>query len=91
MRLSRFITSNLDLILADWVAFARLQEPAASRMNERALLDHGKMILQEIAADMQRPQDDDQRQAKSEGDTPGVDELPTPTPAPAPGGDASTP
>src|SRR5438046_605014 len=67
MRLSGFITSNLDPILKDWVAFARLQEPAASNMDERGLLDHGKMILQEIAADMLRPQDDDQRQAKSEG------------------------
>ena len=67
MRLSGFITSNLDLILADWVEFARHQEPAAASMDERALLDHGKMILQEIAADMRRPQDDDQRQAKSEG------------------------
>lgn len=69
MRLSTFITSNLDLILADWVAFARLQEPAASRMDERGLLDHGRLILQEIAADMLRPQDDDQRQAKSEGNS----------------------
>jgi signal transduction histidine kinase len=67
MRLSIFISSNLDLILTDWVAFARSQEPAASRMDERALLDHGKQILQEIAADMQRPQDDEERQAKSEG------------------------
>jgi signal transduction histidine kinase len=69
VRLARFITSNLDPILADWVAFARTQEPAASHMDERALLDHGKLILQEISADMQRPQDDDQRQAKSEGDS----------------------
>lgn len=69
MRFSSFITSNLDLILADWVAFARQQQPAASHMNERALLDHGKLILQEIAADMQRPQDDDQRQTKSEGNS----------------------
>lgn len=69
MRLSSFITSNLELILADWVAFARQQEPAASGMDEGALLDHGKLILQEIAADMQRPEDDDQRQAKSEGNS----------------------
>jgi signal transduction histidine kinase len=69
MRLSVFITSNLDPILADWVAFARNQQPAASRMDQRALLDHGKLILQEIAADMQRPQDEDQRQEKSEGNS----------------------
>jgi len=69
MRLSSFITSNLDLILADWVAFARQQEPAAFGMDERALLDHGRMILQEIAADMLRPQNEDQQQAKSEGNS----------------------
>ncbi|MEO6079355.1 MAG: sensor histidine kinase [Steroidobacteraceae bacterium] len=67
MRLAEFITANLDPILADWVQFARQQQPAASGMDERALLDHGKLILQEIAADMNRPQDDDERQAKSEG------------------------
>lgn len=69
MRLSRFISSNLDLILADWVEFARQQEPAASGMDERALLDHGKLILQEIARDMLRPQDEDEQQAKSEGNS----------------------
>ena len=59
MRLSEFITANLDPILDDWVEFARHQQPAAAGMDERALLDHGKLILQEIAADMNRPQDDD--------------------------------
>jgi signal transduction histidine kinase len=41
--------------------------PAAADMDEVALLDHGRLILQEISADMRRPQDDDERQAKSEG------------------------
>src|SRR4051812_18185015 len=67
MRLSSFINANLDAILLDWVAFARNQMPAAADMDEVALLDHGRLILQEISADMRRPQDDDERQAKSEG------------------------
>ncbi|MCR5884637.1 sensor histidine kinase [Rhizobacter sp. J219] len=67
MRLSKFISDNLDAILVDWVAFARSQLPAAANMSEVALLDHGRLILQEIAADMRRPQDNDERQAKSEG------------------------
>lgn len=67
MRLFTFITGNLDAILADWVAFARGQLPAAANMDEAALLDHGRLILEEIASDMHRPQDDDERQAKSEG------------------------
>ena len=67
MRLSSFINANLDAILLDWVAFARNQMPAAADMDEVALLDHGRLILQEISADMRRPQDNDARQAKSEG------------------------
>jgi signal transduction histidine kinase len=69
MRLSSFISKNLDAILVDWVAFARDQLPAAASMNEVALLDHGKLILEEIAADMGRPQGDDEQQAKSEGNS----------------------
>ncbi|HET7204442.1 MAG TPA: sensor histidine kinase [Steroidobacteraceae bacterium] len=69
MRLSSFITSNLDAILLDWVAFARAQMPAAATMDEAALLDHGRLILEEIAADMRRPQGDDERQSKSEGNS----------------------
>ena len=69
MRLARFVSDNLDAILVDWVAFARDQLPAAAHMNEAALLDHGKLILKEIASDMSRPQDDEERQAKSEGNS----------------------
>lgn len=67
MRLSHFILAHLDAILVDWVNFARVQLPAAANLDETALLDHGRLILQEIATDMQRPQADDERQAKSEG------------------------
>jgi len=69
MRLARFIRENLDAVLVDWVAFARDQLPAAAHMDETALLDHGRLILQEIASDMGRPQGDDERQAKSEGNS----------------------
>ena len=41
MRLAAFITSNLDPILLEWVAFAKTQLPAAVDMDEAALLDHG--------------------------------------------------
>ena len=69
MRLSKFINDNLDAILVDWVAFAREQTPAAVNLDDVALLDHGRQILEEIAADMRRPQRDDERQAKSEGNS----------------------
>lgn len=69
MRLSTFISKNLDAILAHWVTFAREQAPKAANLDGVALLDHGRLILEEIAADMRRPQDDAQRQAKSEGNS----------------------
>jgi hypothetical protein len=69
MRLSTFITSNIDAILIDWVAFARARLTAAAAMDEAACLDHGRLILEEIAADMCRPQGDDERQEKSEGNS----------------------
>jgi signal transduction histidine kinase len=69
MRLSKFISDNLDAILVEWVAFAREQLPAAANLDEVALLDHGRLILEEIAADMRRPQGDAERQAKSEGNS----------------------
>jgi signal transduction histidine kinase len=69
MRLASFITANLDPILVGWVDFARHQLPAAADMDEKALLDHGRLILQEIAANMNRPQDDVERQTKSEGNS----------------------
>jgi len=69
MRLASFISTNLDPILIGWVDFARNQLPAATDMDETALLDHGRLILQEIAANMNRPEDDVERQAKSEGNS----------------------
>jgi signal transduction histidine kinase len=67
MPLSTFITQNLDAILVDWVAFARELQPPGADLDEVALLDHGRLILTEIAADMQRPQSSAEQQDKSEG------------------------
>jgi signal transduction histidine kinase len=69
MRLSEFITSHQQPILVDWVAFARQQLPAARNMDEAALLDHGRQILDKIVSDMQRPQAEQERQDKSEGNS----------------------
>lgn len=67
MRLSAFITANLDSILLEWVAFAGKQLPAARNMDETALLDHGRTMLQEIVINMDRPEGETERKAKSEG------------------------
>lgn len=69
MRLSVFIEQHLDEILVDWVSFAREQQPAAASMDEQALLDHARQILNEIAANMRRPQGEVERRAKSEGNS----------------------
>ena len=69
MRLPNFIAANQESILVDWVAFARLQLPAAHDMDETALLDHGKAILEKIVSDMRRPEDEHERQVKSEGNS----------------------
>ena len=69
MRLDEFISDNLDAILVDWVAFARGQFPAGNHMDEAALQDHGRLILEEIAANMRKPEGAGGRQAKSEGDS----------------------
>jgi signal transduction histidine kinase len=69
MRLSHFISSHLEAILVEWVAFARNHVTAAEHLGEDALRDHGKLILQKIAADMHRPQDEGERQTKSEGNS----------------------
>jgi hypothetical protein len=67
MRLAVFITSNLDPILDDWVAFARNQLPAARDMDEAALLDHGRTILEEIVTNMGRPEGDQESRRSRRG------------------------
>lgn len=69
MRLSKFITENLDSILIAWVDFARKQLPAAGNMDEVELLDHGREILEEIAVNMAKPECAAEQQAKSEGNS----------------------
>lgn len=76
MRLYTFISDNLDAILVDWVAFARELQPSTSRLDESGLLDHGRLILMEIASDMQKPQSAEERQDKSEGAASGVSNSP---------------
>ena len=69
MRLPDFITANLEPILVDWVVFAAAQFPAAANMDHEALLDHGKSILEKIAADMRKPEGEREQKAKSEGNS----------------------
>ena len=56
MTLSRFITDNMEAIVAEWQTFATTMEPAATTMSALALRDHAKPILLAIAKDLDTPQ-----------------------------------
>lgn len=78
MRLSRFITSNVETILQEFEEFARTHTIAGESMDVTALRDHAAGILHAIALDMEAPQSEAARRRKSEGDAPvDVDADPT--------------
>jgi len=66
-RLSEFIRSNIEPLLQAWQEFARTIEPPALAMNDEDLRDHARQMLQAFAADLDRPQSDHERAAKSQG------------------------
>ncbi len=67
MKLTSFITDNMDDILSEWESFAGTLEPAASQMSPLALRDHAKGILDAIALDIKTRQNPDEQQQKSQG------------------------
>jgi len=67
MRLADFILANLELILAEWEAFAKTCAPASASMGIVALSDHAREMLMVIARDLQTPQDDLEQSDKSKG------------------------
>src|SRR4051812_21450584 len=66
MRLADFILANMEVILAEWEAFARGLLPGAS-MSIVELRDHAEKILLATARDMQMDQSLDQQASKSRG------------------------
>ena len=56
MKLSEFIRNNIDAILQDWVQFAGSIQPKAGDMDKEALLDHAKLMLEDIAAGLDLPE-----------------------------------
>ena len=67
MTLSRFITENMDAIVAEWQTFATTMEPAATTMSALALRDHAKPILLAIAKDLESTQTALAQSDKSKG------------------------
>src|SRR4051794_15798702 len=68
MRLSDFIASNLESILAEWEEFARTHIPAGESMDVAALRDHAADILKTVARDLRTPQTEAERGEKAQGD-----------------------
>lgn len=66
MRLSSFILTNLDEILQEWEDFASSLEPL-KEANTVELRDHASQLLQVIAKDLDTPQCEHDRLAKSRG------------------------
>jgi signal transduction histidine kinase len=67
MTLARFITENMEGIVAEWQTFATTMEPAASTMTGSALRDRAKPILQAIAKDLESGQIDPVQSETSSG------------------------
>ena len=68
MRLSDFITANLEPILAEWEGFARTHIPAGEVMDGTGLRDHAADILKTVARDLRTPQTERERGEKSKGE-----------------------
>jgi signal transduction histidine kinase len=66
MRLSDFITANLEPILNEWEAYAK-EIQAAQGMNSEELRDHARQMLETIANDLSTPQSDEEQKEKSKG------------------------
>jgi len=71
MVLSKFIRDALDEIVDEWAEFAQKRIPAAQDLSPEELRDHSKLLLEEIAKDMETPQSGDEQHQKSRGNRPG--------------------
>jgi signal transduction histidine kinase len=67
MTLAQSILDNLDRILGDWETFARSLPPGRS-MSAVALRDDAERMLRFVAADMETPQSEGQRDIKGRGE-----------------------
>jgi signal transduction histidine kinase len=70
MRLSEFILTHIESILQEWEDFARSIQPAPRNMDTTELRDHAEEMLKAIAADLDTPQSELQRDLKAIGKSP---------------------
>ena len=66
MRLSKFILSNLEVIVTEWESFASTVLPE-KQLDRAALRNDAARMLSTIARDMETPQTASQQTAKSQG------------------------
>lgn len=74
MRLSAFISVNMEPILQAWEDFARTIEPPAITMDREALRDHASLMLKVIVKDLNLEQTAKQQSEKSKGRAPKEDD-----------------
>jgi len=74
MRLSAFISVNMEPILQAWEDFARTIEPPAITMDREALRDHASLMLKVIVKDLNLEQTSKQQSDKSKGRAPKEDD-----------------
>jgi signal transduction histidine kinase len=67
MRLSKFITENMEAILVEWESFAKTIHPAAATMDSLTLRDHAKLILEATTKDIETDQTNREQSDKSKG------------------------
>ncbi len=70
MRLARFITENIEALLAEWEKFAESLLAPGQVMTSLALRDHATQILLAIAADIEEGQTELEQVYKSKGFAP---------------------
>lgn len=70
LRLSEFIRSDEDAIVAAWEDFAQTYLPSAAHMDRVALRDHIIGLLRFIADDLETPQTERERSEKAKGQGP---------------------
>ena len=68
MKLSTFIITNMEQVLAEWDRFAKTLEPEA--LPKKRVRDHAELILRAIAADIDTHQSAEQQKKKSQGLSP---------------------
>jgi signal transduction histidine kinase len=76
VRLTEFIITDMEAILAEWEMFAAAQLPAAASMTPLALRDHARQILEAVAKDLQTSQTKQAQADKSKGKGPQLLEAP---------------